>query len=95
MASEKNSKDFQRQYKPSSPDISVYDFTMYTICKEMELDLGSFNRRRLPKEIKFNVFKEIEQDILQFKYRPKVPASPAKIIKRCEFARALLKFQDK
>ena len=94
MASEKNRKDFQGWYKPYSPDISVYDFNLYTNCKEMELDLGSFNRRShfaVSKEMKF----KIEQDILQFKYCPKVPASPAKIIKRCEVAMVLLKFQDK
>ena len=92
MASEKNSKDFQRQYKPYSPDISVYDFTLYTNCKEMVLDLGPRPRRplQLSKETKF----KIEQDIMQFKYQPKVSACPANIIKRCEFAKSLLKFQD-
>jgi hypothetical protein len=88
MASKKheNSLDFQGQFKPRSPDLSASDFALF--AKE------TFNRRPLQVSKKMEL--EIKQSILQFPYKPKVPACPANLMKRrLEFAEELLRFQDK
>ena len=87
MASKENEKslDFQEQFKPRSPDLTVSDFALY--AKE------TFNRRPIQLSKKMEL--EIKQEIMQFPYKPKVPACPANMIKRLEFSKEMLRFQDK
>ena len=85
MASQEKCLDF----KPYSPDITVCDYALYADSKKMELDQGC-SRRRLSKAMEF----KIEQEILLFPYK-KVPAYPANMTQRLEFAKELLRFQDK
>ena len=82
MASQENSVDFQGLYKPKSPDVTVSDYALFANSKE------TFNGQRLSKAMEF----KIEQEILLHPYK-KVPACPANMIKRLEFAKSLLRFQ--
>ena len=84
MASKENSLDYQGQFKPRSPDLSASDYDLF--AKE------TFRR---PLQLSNKMELEIKQAISNYPYKPKVPACPAKMKKRLEFAEKCLRFQDK